>query len=280
MKWAGMSKELKAIVIKSTKGWTSLRLGDLWRYRGLFYFLAWRDIKVRYKQTVLGVAWAVINPLLYMAVWTLIFGRIAKLPSAGVPYALITLTGTLIWSYFSEIVNGAGGSIIQNTNLVTKVYFPRLIIPLSVALRALLDFLIAFAVFMALMLYYRIVPTLNLIYFPLFLIIATVTAVGIGLWVAALSVKYRDVAKILPHFIQIAFFLTPVAYLSSAIPQRYQWISYINPIAGAIDGFRWALLRMPVGWGQIAVQASIAVLICLSGMFYFRNFEKTFADII
>lgn len=275
-----MDKNIQTIVIKPTKGWTSLGLSDLWLYRGLFYFLAWRDIKVRYKQTVLGIAWAVINPLLHMMVWTFVFGKVANLPSEGLPYALITLTGTLLWNYFSEIVNGAGNSILQNTNLVTKVYFPRLIIPLSVALRALVDFFIAFAMFMGLTIYFRVIPTAALFIFPVFLIATTVTGVGIGLWMAALSVKYRDVAKILPHFIQIAFFLTPVAYLSTAIPSRYQWISYLNPMAGAIDGFRWALLGTPVHWFEMTIQFLVAVFLCLTGMLYFRNFEKTFADII
>lgn len=267
-------------IIKPTKGWASLRLYELWQYRELFYFLAWRDIKVRYKQTVLGVAWAIINPVTQMVVWTFIFDKVAKLPSQGIPYALITLSGTLGWNYFSEIVNGAGNSAITNTSLITKVYFPRLIIPLSVVIRALLDFSIAFAVFILVMIYFKIVPTLLIFTLPFFILLATITAVGVGLWAAAISVRYRDIPKILPHFIQIGFFLTPVAYLTTTIPEKYQWIYDLNPMVATIEGFRWVLLGTAISWPRLVIPIFIAILIFISGLFYFRRLERTFADVI
>jgi len=253
----------QTVIIEPSKGWRSLRLHELWQYRELFYFLAWRDVKVRYKQTVLGITWAVINPVIQMVVWTFIFGKIAKLPSTGIPYALITLSGILAWSYFSEIVNGAGNSMVTNNNLISKIYFPRLIIPLSIFLRALLDFGIALLVFIGMMIYFREAPTFAMFTLPFFIALATITAVGTGLWAAAISVKYRDVAKILPFFIQIAFFLTPVAYLNAAIPAKYHWVYYLNPMAGTIEGFRWALLGMPISWPKVIIQISVAIIIFL-----------------
>jgi len=267
-------------IIKPSKGWLSLKLAELWRHRELFYFLAWRDIKVRYKQTILGVAWAVINPVMQMAVWAFVFGKIAKLPSQGIPYVLVTLSGTLVWSYFSEIVNGSSGSLITNTNLITKIYFPRIIIPLSIALRALLDFAIAFLVFMVMALYFKVTPSYLIFVMPFFILTTTLTAVGFGLWVAAVSVKYRDLAKILPYFIQIVFFLTPVAYLNSVIPQKYQWLYYFNPIAGAIEGFRWSLLGTYAFWPRILLSSILALTLFVFGVIYFRGMEKTFADTI
>jgi len=268
------------ITIKPTKGWRVLNLNELWKYRELFYFLAWRDIKVRYKQTVLGILWAVINPVMQMIVWTFLFGKIAKLPSEGLPYALIALSGTLGWSYFSAIVNGAGNSMIGNTNLITKIYFPRLIIPLSVVLRALLDFGIAFLVFIGMMFYFKITPTFNMFFLPLFALLATITAVGVGVWSAAVSVKYRDVGKILPYFVQLSFFITPVAYLNAAIPKDYQWIYYLNPMAGVIEGFRWALLGTTISWERLTIQIIMAIIVFISGLFYFKWLERTFADVI
>jgi len=268
------------IVIKPTRGWASIKFHELWQYRELFYFLAWRDIKVRYKQTVLGVLWAVLNPLTQMLTWAFIFGKVARLSSGDIPYILVTLTGTLIWNYFSEIVNGSGNSVINSANLVSKIYFPRLIIPLSVVLRALLDFGIAFVMAIIIMFYFRITPHLITLTLPLFILLATVIAVGIGLWASAVSVKYRDVAKILPYFIQLCFFLTPVAYLNSVVPPKYQWIYYLNPMAGAIEGFRWALLGTPMAWDKLAVTSFVALCILISGIFYFKRFERTFADVI
>lgn len=270
----------KTIIIKPTKGWSSLYLAELWRYRELLYFLAWRDIKVRYKQTLLGIAWAIVNPVMQMVVWTFIFGKIAKLPSLGMPYALIALSGTLAWNYFSEIVNGSGNSVINNSNLITKIYFPRLIIPLSVVLRALLDFGIALLVFIVMIIYFRVVPTFLMLLLPFFTLLVTVIAVGIGVWATAISVKYRDVAKILPYFIQIGFFLTPVAYLTVIIPAKFQWIYYLNPVAGAIDGFRWVLLGTPISWSKFVIQFFIAIVIFISGLFYFKRLEQSFADVI
>jgi len=271
---------IKKMVLKPTKGLASLKLAELWKYRELFYFLAWRDIIVRYKQTALGIAWAVINPLLQMVIWTFIFGKVAKLPSAGLPYALITLSGTLFWTYFSEIVNGAGNGMITNSNLISKIYFPRLIIPLSVVLRALLDFGIALLIFIPVMFYYKICPSLAVFALPVFVLLVTIIAVGVGLWAAAISVKYRDVAKILPYFIQLGFFVTPVAFLNVALPLNCQWIFNLNPLSGAISGFRWALLGTSFSWGDIGFSFLISLIIFVSGLFYFKCLERSFADLI
>lgn len=268
------------IIIQPNENGFTLGLGELWRFRELFFFLAWRDIKVRYKQTFLGVAWAIINPVMQMLVWAFVFGKIAQLPSEGVPYILITLSGTLCWSYFTEIVNGASSSLISNTNLVTKIYFPRIIIPLSVVLRALMDFIIGLFVLVGMMLHLKTFSIFSIIYLAGFLLIASFVAIGVGLWVSALSVKYRDLAKILPYFIQMAFFLTPVAYLGTTIPAKYQWISYLNPMAGTIDGFRWALLGFPVNWFKVLSCLIISIVLLFSGIIYFRNFERSFADLI
>lgn len=268
------------IVIKPVRGWGLIGLGELWHFRELFYFLAWRDIKVRYKQTALGVAWAILNPLTQMLAWSFVFGKVAKLPSEGIPYILITLTGTLVWNYFSEIVNGSGNSIVNNANLITKIYFPRIIIPLSVVLRALLDFGIALIIAAIVMFYFKITLNITILLLPFFILLATLIAAGVGLWASAISVKYRDVAKILPYLIQLWFFLTPVAYLNSVVPQKYQWVYFLNPISTAIEGFRWALLGIPISWSRIAVSVSMALLIMVSGVLYFKRLEQSFADII
>ncbi len=267
-------------MIKPSRGIAVFGLSGLWRYRELFYFLALRDIKVRYKQTVLGIAWVIINPIMQMLVWAFVFGKIAKLPSGGIPYVLITLTGTLAWNYFSEIVNNSGSSLINNSNLITKIYFPRLIIPLSVPLRALLDLVISFILFLVLMLYFKIKFSVTLFFLPVFVILATLSACGIALWVAAMSIKYRDVAKITPYFLQAAFFLTPVAYLTGIVPLKYQWIYFFNPMSGVIDGLRWCTLGLNILWPQVAIQFIIACFLFVSGIIYFRNLERTFADII
>ncbi|MBI4707550.1 MAG: ABC transporter permease [Candidatus Omnitrophica bacterium] len=268
------------IIIEPTKGWACLKLQELWQYRELFYFLALRDIKVRYKQTFLGVSWALVNPLMQMFVWAFVFGVIAKFPSAGVPYVLITLSGTIAWNYFSEIVNGAGNAMLTNTNLISKIYFPRLIIPLSVVLRALLDFVIASVLLILMIFYFRVQLSLSIIFLPVFIILITLISSGVGLWAAAISVKFRDVGKILPYFIQTIFFLTPVAYLKAAIPQKYLWLYYLNPVAGAIDGLRWVFLGIPFSWNWLFLQVLISVIIFVSGLFYFKRLERTFADII
>lgn len=269
-----------ATVIESTKGRPSLKLRELWRYRELFYFLAWRDIKVRYKQTILGVSWAIFNPLAQMLTWAFLFGKVANLPSAGIPYVLITLTGTSIWNYFSEIVNGSGNSVVNNSNLISKIYFPRLIIPLSVVLRGLLDFSISFLMAIIIMLYFKVTPHLTILTIPIFILLATIIAVGTGLWASAASVKYRDVGKILPYFIQLCFFLSPVAYLNSIVPQKYQWLYYLNPISGVIEGFRWALLNTPISVDRLILSTFLSLFILISGIYYFNRLEKTFADVI
>lgn len=270
----------KMIVIQPTKGWRSLKLHELWEFRDLFYFLAWRDIKVRYKQTFFGVAWAVFNPLAQMLIWAFLFGKVAKLPSQGMPYILIALTGTLVWNYFSAVVNGCSNSVVSNANLISKIYFPRLIIPLSVILLGLLDFAVAFGVGILIMSYYGVVPHLPFIMFPVFILLATISALGIGLWAAAVSVKYRDIGKLIPYALQLCFFLTPVAYLGSVLPAKFQRLFYLNPVAGAIDGLRWSLLGMPIALDRLAVSSAVALATFVFGIYYYKRMERTFADVI
>lgn len=277
-----MQREMpeKIIVIEPTKGWRSLKLHELWEFRDLFYYLAWRDIKVRYKQTFFGVAWAVLNPMAQMLIWAFLFGKIARFPSNGLPYILIALTGTLVWNYFSTIVTGCSNSVVNNANLISKIYFPRLIIPFSVILLGLVDFTVAFTVGIFIMMYYQVVPHLQLVVLPVFVLLATVSALGIGLWSSAVGVKYRDIGKLIPYLIQLCFFVTPVAYLGSVIPEKYQWVFYLNPIAGAIDGFRWSLLGMPISWDRLAISSTAALAAFVYGIFYFKRMERTFADVI
>lgn len=258
----------------------SLGLSELWQYRELLYFLAWRDVKVRYKQTFLGVAWAVLNPVIQMFVWAFIFGRVANLSSNGVPYVLITLSGTLAWNFFSEIVTGSSNSMITNTNLVTKIYFPRELVPLSIVFRALIDFGITLIILGGVLVYFKVPLTPSVFLFPCFVFILILTAIGIGLFSSALSVKYRDVAKIIPYFLQICFFITPVAYLNAAIPGKFQWLYNLNPMAGVIEGVRWSLLHTPVFWPRIAFSGSIGLFLFVAAIFYFKRSEQTFADII
>jgi lipopolysaccharide transport system permease protein len=266
--------------IRPSKGFLSLKLRDVWEYRELLYFLVWRDIKVRYKQTVLGAAWAVIQPFMTMVVFSVFFGRLAKVPSDGVPYPVFAFAALLPWQLFAFALTESSNSLVGSQNLITKVYFPRLVIPLASVLAGLVDFAISFLVLLSLMLYYGIRPTAAVAWLPLFVLLALATALSVGLWLSALNVKYRDVRYTIPFLTQFWLFVTPVAYPSSMIPERWRALYGLNPMAGVVEGFRWALLGKSGGPGMLLWVSVAAVLTLLTGgLFYFRRMESTFADI-
>ncbi|MBS1250396.1 MAG: Teichoic acid translocation permease protein TagG [Chloroflexi bacterium] len=271
------------IDIRPTSGWSALKLGDLWRYRELMFFLTWRDIKVRYKQTLLGAAWAVIRPLVTMVVFTLIFGRVAKLDSEGVPYQLFSFTALLPWQLFSKALGDTSKSMVSNRNMITKIYFPRLVIPFSSVISGLVDFGIAFVILLGMMVYYGVKPTSAIWTLPLFLMLALLTALGVGLWFSALNVQFRDVGYIIPFLTQVWLYATPVAYSSQIVSPQWQIIYALNPMAGVVQGFRWALLGTELGADAsttLSVSILISIVILVSGLFYFRRMERTFADVV
>jgi len=275
--------EPTTIYIKPSTGLAALNLRDLWLYRELVYFMIWREIKVRYKQTMLGAAWAIIQPVLTMIVFTFIFGRVAKLPTDGnIPYPIFSYTALLPWGLFSAALNQASRSLTSNQNMVSKIYFPRLVLPLASVLSGLVDFVIAFVILIGLLIYYRVMPSINVLWaLPLFLLLTIITALGVALWLSAINVKYRDVNYALPFMTQFWQFITPIAYSSTLIPAKWQIIYMLNPMAGVVNGFRWALLG--IGNGPDAglwLSVGISLLVLVSGLYYFRNMEKTFADTI
>jgi len=269
------------VIIKPSQGWFNLHLNDLWHYRELLYFLTWRDIKVRYKQTVLGAAWAIIQPFLTMVVFTLFFGKLAKIPSEGVPYPLFSYAGLLPWTFFAQAVNQSSDSLVGNANLITKVYFPRLVVPLSAGLAPLVDFCIAFVVLIGMMFYYQIFPTGTLVWLPAFLLLAFATSLGVGLWLSALNVQYRDVRYTVPFLTQLWLFATPVIYPSGAVHGPWRIILGLNPMTGVVEGFRWSLLGIGAAPGaMIYMSMGVALLLIFTGLMYFGRMEKTFADIV
>jgi lipopolysaccharide transport system permease protein len=275
--------EPTTIYIKPTTGLAALNLRDLWTYRELVYFMIWRDVRVRYKQTMLGAAWAIIQPVLSMLVFTFIFGRVAKLPTDGnIPYPIFSYVALLPWGLFVTALNQASRSLTSNNNMITKIYFPRLVLPLASVLSGLVDFAIAFVILIGMMLYYGVRPTLTALWaLPLFLLLALVTALGVALWLSALNVQYRDVNYALPFLTQFWQFLSPVAYSATLISEKWQLVYSINPMAGVVNGFRWALLGTNTGPGpEMAVSVAISLFVLVGGLFYFRNMEKTFADTI
>jgi lipopolysaccharide transport system permease protein len=275
------TNEPDTILLQPSKGRVSLNLRDLWFYRELIYFLTWRDIKVRYKQTVLGAGWAVLQPLINMVVLTIIFGNLAGMSTEGYPRSVFTFSALLPWGLFSKALTDAGRSMLANRNMITKVYFPRLIIPLSSVLGGLVDFGIGFLVLLGMMVYYGMFPTAAIWTLPLFLLLAIMTALGVGLWLSALNVLYRDVGYVLPVLTQFWLLITPVAYSSSEIPEQFRFLYALNPMAAVVEGFRWALLGTPTAPGPLmAVSIGISCLLLISGLYYFRHMEKTFADTI
>lgn len=268
--------------IEPSKGWVSLKLNEIWEYRELLYFLTWRDIKVRYKQTVLGAGWAILQPFLTMVVFSLFFGGLAEIPSDGVPYPIFSYTALVPWTFFATGLSMSSNSLVGSANLIKKVYFPRLTIPLATVLSGVLDFLIAFAVLILMMPFFGVAPTINVLFLPCFVLLAFVTSLGIGLWLSAMNVQFRDIRYIVPFITQFWLFLTPIAYPSSLIKNDFLRAIYgINPMAGVVEGFRWALLGTETAPGLLILISSLAALILfISGLFYFRRMEKTFADVV
>jgi lipopolysaccharide transport system permease protein len=267
--------------IESRRGWLALDLGELWAYRDLIYFLVWRDIKVRYKQTVIGAAWAICQPLLTMLVFSLFFGRLAKIPSQGLPYPIFYYSALLPWMYFATAMQAATNIVVENQRVITKIYFPRVILPISSVMAGLVDFAISFAVFLSLMAYYRILPTHAVVWLPFFALLALMTALGVGLWLSALNALYRDVRYVVPFLVQFWMFASPVAYPSSLVPAKWRWLYGLNPMAGVIEGFRWALTGHGDPPGILLAASSCAVaLLVLSGLVYYHAMEGTIADVV
>ncbi|MCJ7548583.1 MAG: ABC transporter permease [Anaerolineae bacterium] len=267
--------------IRPSKGWVAINLRELWQYRDLLFFLAWRDISVRYKQTIMGAAWAIIQPFFSMLVFSLFFGQLAKLPSDGVPYPIFSYAALLPWQYFANAMRLSSDSLVSSSALLTKVYFPRLVIPLSSVIPPAVDFAIAFVVLLGMMAVYRIVPTWNALWLPAFMLLALITALGVGLWLSAMNVQYRDIRYAVPFLVQFWMFASPVTYSSSLVPAQWRWLYGLNPMAGVIEGFRWALLGTETGPGPLTLASAIMALVLLvSGAFYFRRMEKTFADVV
>ncbi len=268
------------IIIEPTRGWLSLKLRDLWQYRELLYFLTWRDVKVRYKQTVIGFLWAIIQPFLKMVVFSVIFGSLAKMNSEGFPYPIFLYAGLLPWQFFASSVSRSGESVVGSASLITKVYFPRLIIPIASVGACLVDFAISFIILIVMMFYYNIIPTVST-FMVLPLVVATIfTALGVGMLISALNVAYRDFRYIVPFFVQIWMFLTPVIYSTVMIPENWRWLILLNPMAGIVDAYRSAILGKPFEWGNLGISIVIAAVIFFCGLMYFRKTEKYFADIV
>jgi lipopolysaccharide transport system permease protein len=267
--------------IAARRGWMALDLGELWAYRELLYFFVWRDIKVRYKQTVIGAAWAVLQPLMTMLVFSLFFGLLAKIPSQGLPYPIFYYCALLPWTYFATAMQGATNIVVEQQRVITKVYFPRVVLPIASVLSGLVDFAIAFAVFLPMLAYYRIVPTAAVLWLPVFTLLAVLTALGVGLWLSALNALYRDVRYIVPFLVQFWMFGSPVAYPSSLVPEKWRWLYGLNPMAGVIEGFRWALTGHGEPPGMLLAASSAAVvLLVLSGLVYYHAMEGTIADVV
>ncbi len=276
-----MSKTSPTVIIRPSRGWRSVNLRELWHYRELLYFLIWRDVKVRYKQTVIGVGWAVIQPVLMMIVFTLFFGRLIGISSNGVAYPVFAYVALLPWNLFARGLTDSSTSLVANSQLVTKVYFPRLILPASAVLAALVDFLFAFGVLIGLMLYYGIVPTVSILTLPLFLVIALMSSMGIGFWFSALDARYRDVRYTIPFLTQLWFFATPVVYPLGLVPQSWKLLYSLNPMVSVVEGFRWALLGE--AWALdpfLGVSLAVLGVMLVGGLFYFRRVERTIADVI
>jgi lipopolysaccharide transport system permease protein len=279
---ASTPAEAKVIIVEAPKGrWPALRLGDVWEYRELLYFLTWRDVKVRYKQTILGAAWAVIQPLFTMVVFSIFFGKLAKVPSDGVPYPIFAYAALVPWSFFASGLTSAADSLVSNARLVTKVYFPRLTIPIAAVVSGLVDFAIALSVLFVLMAIYGRAPSINALWLPVFVLMAMATATGVGLWLSAFNAKYRDVRYTLPFIVQAWLFITPVAYPSSLLDEPWRTVYGLNPMVGVVEGFRWGLLGTdtpPDTMALVSVAAAFVVLV--TGAFYFRKLESTFADVV
>ena len=274
-------KETVACRIEASHGWVSLGLRELWSYRELIYFFIWRDIKVRYKQTILGAAWAIIQPLFTMVIFSVFFGRLAKVPSESLPYPLFSYAALVPWQFFSNGLTQSSMSLVSSAELVKKIYFPRLALPISKVLSGVVDFTLAFAMLIGLMLYYHVAPTFRVLWLPLFLLLALTTSLGVSVWFSALNVQFRDVKHAIPFLVQAWLFATPIAYPSTLLSEPWRTIYGINPMVGVVEGFRWALLGTNTAPGPIIlVSFMVSLALLISGAFYFRRLEKTFADVV
>jgi lipopolysaccharide transport system permease protein len=276
-----VSAEVSVTVIEPSRGWVSLRLRALWRSRELLYFLIWRDVKVRYKQTLLGAAWAILQPLLTMVVFSIFFGKLARMPSDGVPYPLFAYVALVPWTFFANGLILSSGSLVSNQTLLRKVYFPRLVIPISAVASGLIDFGIAFVVLLGLAARYGVTPTSHMLWLPALVLLALVTALGVGLWFSALNVLYRDIQYVVPFLVQVWLYATPIVYPSSLVPERWRTLYALNPMVGVVEGFRWALLGTGTAPGpMILVSAAAALALMIGGLFFFRRMEKSFSDVV
>ncbi len=275
------SERMTRLRIEPSRGWVSLGLRELWEFRELLYFFTWRDIKVRYKQTVLGAAWAVIQPFFTMVVFSLFFGRLARVPSDGIPYPIFSYSALVPWTFFATGVTMSSNSLVGAANLIKKIYFPRLVVPIASILSGAVDFVLAFLVLLAMMAFYGIYPTANVVWLPFLVLLAFATALGVGFWFSALNVQFRDVRYAIPFLVQFWLFATPIAYPSSLLDEPWRTLYGINPMVGVVEGFRWALLGTDTAPGPIIVMSSlVAIGLLSSGAFYFRRLEKTFADVV
>jgi homopolymeric O-antigen transport system permease protein len=273
--------QLRTLRIAPSHGLLNLRLREVWEYRELLYFFVWRDIKVRYKQTAVGAAWAVLQPFMTMVVFSLFFGRLAKIPANGLPYPVFYYCALLPWIYFAGALQSATNVVVEQQRVITKIYFPRVVLPISAVLGGLIDFVISFGVLLALMAYYGIAPTAAALWLPVFLLLAILTALGMGLWLSALNAFYRDVRYVVPFLVQFWMFASPVAYPSSLVPERWQWLYGLNPMAGVIEGFRWALTGQGLPPGpMMAASATGVVVVLASGLIYYRAMEGSIADVV
>ena len=267
-------------VIEPSRGWIPINVRDLWHYRDLLAILMMRDIKVRYKQTILGAAWAIIQPLFTMLIFTLLFGKLAGMPSDGIPYPIFAYAGLLPWTFFSNAVTNSGNSLVGNSNLITKVYFPRMVIPMASVGSGLVDFAIAFILMIALMFYYSVELSLNILMLPVLVILTSLLAIGIGMWTSALNVKYRDIRHALPFVIQLGLFISPIIYPPTIVPEKWRWVLVFNPMTGIIEAYRSAILGRPFDWFQLGASLVITVSILFYATITFKRMEKSFADII
>ena len=268
------------VVIQPSKKWSLLNLKDIWAYRELLFFLTWRDVKVRYKQTALGAAWAILQPLFMMIIFTIFFGRLAAVDSSGIPYPLFALAGLVPWTFFANSITASGNSLVGSANLITKVYFPRLIVPAAAMLAGLVDFVLAFGMLCLLMLYYRVTLTVQVLFLPVLVLLTALFGLGVGTWMSALNVKYRDVRFALPFVIQLWLFVSSVILPSTSVPQKWRWILLLNPMSGIIEGYRAALFGLPFDWTALGMASVLTIAVLLYAIYAFGRVERSFADII
>ncbi len=268
------------VVIQPSKKWSLLNLKDIWAYRELLFFLTWRDVKVRYKQTALGAAWAILQPLFMMIIFTIFFGRLAGVASSGIPYPLFALAGLVPWTFFANAITASGNSLVGSANLITKVYFPRLIVPAAAMLAGLVDFLLAFMLLVLLMVYYRVTPTVQILFLPVLILLTALFSLGVGTWMSALNVKYRDVRFALPFLIQLWLFVSSVILPSTSVPQKWRWLLMLNPMSGIIEGYRAALFGLPFDWTALGIASVLTIVVLLYAIYAFGRVERSFADII